>query len=122
LGNDFWDWGIPTALSVIMVADATDLDVIATGGIRTGLDVAKSLSLGAVAAGVAHPLLKPAVRGTVADVIDEIEKIIEGLKVAMYLTGCETLEDLRTKPMVITGDLLKHLQSFGIDYSKYTRM
>ncbi len=122
LGNDFWDWGIPTALSVIMVVDATDLDVIATGGIRTGLDVAKSLSLGAVAAGVAHPLLKPAVRGTVADVIDEVERIIEGLKVAMYLTGCETLKDLRTKPMVITGDLLKRLQSFGIDYSKYTRM
>ncbi len=122
LGHDFWDWGIPTALSVIMVVDATGLDVIATGGIRTGLDVAKSLSLGAVAAGVAHPLLKPAVRGTVADVIDEVEKIVEGLKVAMYLTGCETLEELKTKPMGITGDLLERLQSFGIDHSKYTRM
>jgi len=122
LGNDFWDWGIPTALSVIMVADATELDVIATGGIRTGLDVAKALSLGAVAAGVAHPLLRPAVRGTVAEVIDEVEKIIEGLKVAMYLIGCEALADLTTKPMRITGDLLKHLQFLGIDYSKYTRV
>ncbi|MHA1588723.1 MAG: alpha-hydroxy-acid oxidizing protein, partial [Candidatus Thorarchaeota archaeon] len=113
---------IPTALSVIMVVDATDLDVIATGGIRTGLHVAKSLSLGAVAAGVALPLLRPAVRGTAADVIDEVEKIIEGLKVAMYLTGCETLEELKTKPMGITGNLLKHLKSFGINHSKYTRM
>ena len=42
LGETFWDWGIPTALSVLMVLDSTELDVIATGGIRSGLDVAKA--------------------------------------------------------------------------------
>ncbi|MHA1771031.1 MAG: type 2 isopentenyl-diphosphate Delta-isomerase [Candidatus Thorarchaeota archaeon] len=121
LGLDFWDWGIPTALSVIMVTNATDLDVIATGGIRTGLDVAKALALGANAVGVAYPLLKSAVEGTSKDVIGELKKLIEGLKTAMYLIGCRTVEDLSEQSLLLSPELISTLSSLGIDPGKYTR-
>lgn len=115
LGLEYWDWGIPTALSVILVQDVTDLSIIATGGIRTGLDVAKVLSLGATAAGLAHPLLKPAARGNTSNVIDSLNDIIESLRVAMYLTGSLSVADLRTKQLIITGELRESLQSLDID-------
>ncbi len=118
LGLEFWSWGIPTALSIIMVLDSTELDVIATGGIRSGLDVAKALSLGAISAGVAHPVLRPAVYGSSLDVVVELEKILEGLKVAMYLNGCLTVSDFSSKPLILKGRLVEALQSLDIDYKK----
>ena len=118
LGLEFWDWGIPTAMSVLMVLDSTELDVIATGGIRNGLDVAKALALGSVAAGVAHPLLSPAVHGNALDVIIELERILEGLRVAMYLTGSKKVEELSSKRLILSGKLVESLKSLGIDYLK----
>ncbi len=121
LGLEFWDWGIPTALSVLMVLDSTELDVIATGGIRTGLDIAKALALGATAAGVAHPLLRQAVHGSSLDVVVELERFLEGLTVAMYLTGSQKVEDLSSKQLTLGGKLVDSLKSLGIDYQKVAR-
>ncbi|RDE12932.1 MAG: type 2 isopentenyl-diphosphate Delta-isomerase [Candidatus Thorarchaeota archaeon] len=121
LGHEYWDWGIPTALSLAMVVSSTDLSVIATGGIRTGLDVAKALSLGADAAGVAFPLLKPAVTGKTSDVVNELTKIIESLRVAMYLTGCQYVDDMLGRPVIIQGRLRENLETLGIDYWRYER-
>ncbi|MHA1863282.1 MAG: type 2 isopentenyl-diphosphate Delta-isomerase [Candidatus Thorarchaeota archaeon] len=118
LGLEFWSWGIPTALSIIMVLDSTELDVIATGGIRSGLDVAKALSLGAISAGLAHPVLRPAVHGSSLDVVVELERILEGLKVAMYLNGCSTVSDFSSKPLILKGKLVEALRSLDIDYKK----
>ncbi len=118
LGLEFWDWGIPTALSIIMVLDSTELDVIATGGVRSGLDIAKALSLGAIAAGVAHPLLRPATFGSSLDVVVELERMLEGLKVAMYLTGCSSVADFSSRQLIIKGRLVEALQSLDIDYKK----
>ncbi len=47
LGESFWDWGIPTVASLVEVSQSTKLTVIASGGVRTGKDVAKTLALGA---------------------------------------------------------------------------
>ncbi|MHA2424601.1 MAG: type 2 isopentenyl-diphosphate Delta-isomerase [Candidatus Thorarchaeota archaeon] len=121
LGLDFWDWGIPTALSVIMVGDATDLDIMATGGIRSGMDVAKAVALGASVAGVAHPLLNPAANGSTQQVIDEIEMYLEALRTAMYLVGSSSVEEMTTKPLIITGELKASLKSFDIDYQVIAR-
>ncbi|TFG10260.1 type 2 isopentenyl-diphosphate Delta-isomerase [Candidatus Thorarchaeota archaeon] len=122
LGLDFWDWGIPTALSIVMVGETTDLDIIATGGVRSGLDVAKALSLGAVAAGVAHPFLRPAFEGSTEVVVQEIKKFTEGLRVAMYLNGCEIVEDLVERPLLLSAELIKRLESLDIEYRKFTRL
>jgi isopentenyl-diphosphate delta-isomerase len=121
LGEEFWDWGIPTALSLIMVREATDLSVVATGGIRSGLDVAKALSLGAVAAGIAHPLLRPAVTGTSKDVVLKLRSFIEGLRVAMYLTGSECVDDLTRQPLLLSPALVSTLQALDIRSWKFTR-
>jgi len=118
LGSEYWDWGIPTALSIIMVLDSTKLDVIATGGIRSGLDIAKALSLGAIAAGIAHPLLRPATFGSSLDVIVELERILEGLRVVMYLTGCSNVTDFSSRQLIIKGRLVEALRSLDIDYKK----
>ncbi len=91
LGHLFRDWGIPTPLSVLETADVcrdTGMVVIATGGVRTGLDVARAIALGADAAGMAAAFLD--------DDPDEVfETATRALKTAMFLTGCRTLDELR---------------------------
>jgi len=94
-GKTFWDWGIPTPTSIIEVGEATDwkLPIIATGGIRHGLDAAKSIALGANCAGIAHALLTPA--NTSKDsTFFEINAIIKELRAAMFLVGADTVEKM----------------------------
>jgi isopentenyl-diphosphate delta-isomerase len=57
LGEEFWDWGVPTAASVGLLADL-GLDIIATGGLRSGYDVARAIALGATVGGMAAPVLR----------------------------------------------------------------
>jgi isopentenyl-diphosphate delta-isomerase len=120
LGNIFWDWGIPTAISVIEVRNSTSLPIVATGGIRSGIDVAKSISLGADVAGIAHPLLKPALKGPKA-VAKELELVIAELRTAMFLIGCESIGKLKEAPVVITGKVADWLKARGYDVSYYAK-
>ena len=94
-GQTFWDWGIPTPTCVLEVGKATDWDlpIIATGGIRNGLDVAKALVLGASAAGVAHALLKPAMKDKNATRL-ECDVILRELRTTLFLVGAESVEKL----------------------------
>ena len=115
IGRDFWDWGIPTAYSILECYDV--LPVIATGGIRSGLDLAKALALGAVIGSSALPLLKEAIKGYKA-VENYLKYIIEGLKVAMFLTGCKRVEELRNVEIFIYGRLKDWLELRGYNLSK----
>src|SRR5690606_19270999 len=58
LADELWDWGIPTAASVLQVQGLGFQGIVATGGMRTGTDVAKAVALGATAGGLAAPVLK----------------------------------------------------------------
>jgi isopentenyl-diphosphate delta-isomerase len=101
LGQDFASWGIPTVVSLAEVL-ATGGPVIASGGVRSGLDIAKGLALGADLCGMALPLLKPAMSDDRA-LAEVIEAIHQELTVAMFLTGSSRITDLRKASLHITG-------------------
>ena len=101
LGALLRDWGVPTPVSVVG-AQVTGLPVIATGGIRSGLDAAKALALGATLVGVARPLLQAALEGDHA--VDMwISQFLEELRTVLFLTGAGDAPALRNKPRVIMG-------------------
>ncbi len=119
LGILFWDWGIPTAATTIEVSTTIQGVVLSSGGIRTGLDVAKALALGANAAGAALPFLKVAV--TPEKIEERIKEYINGLKIAMFLTGCKSIQDLQERSrVVITGRTREWLQMRGFDLTPYS--
>jgi len=94
-GKTFWNWGIPTPTSIIDVGEVVSWKkpIIATGGIRNGLDAAKALVLGASAAGVAHTFLKPANQGVDA-IVFEVDTMIKELRAAMFLVGAENVSKM----------------------------
>jgi isopentenyl-diphosphate Delta-isomerase len=120
LGDLFWDWGIPTAISTVEVRESVKLPLLSSGGIRNGLDMAKAIALGANAAGIALPLLKEAYQGPEA-VKAKLEKFINELKVAMYLVGASTISELGSCDLVILGKTREWLKERGIETKKYAR-
>ncbi len=98
----FWNWGIPSPISVKYSSGI--LPTIASGGIRSGVDVFKGLILGAKMAGSASPFLKAALVSD-REVVKLIEQFERQLKIVMLLTGCRNLEDIRNVRYVITGRL-----------------
>lgn len=100
LGATFWDWGIPTPASIVL-ADV-GLPRIATGGVRSGLDVAKGIALGATAAGMAKPMLEAAKVSSDA-VVAELRAVIEELKAAMFLTGSASLAELQEQHAIVSA-------------------
>ncbi len=102
VGKTFWDWGIPSPASVLELVPL-GLPVIASGGVRSGLDVARAIALGATAAGTAGGVLRAASTGY-AETKEELETLVHELKVAMFLTGSRTVADLSKAPYVVTGE------------------
>jgi len=120
VGREFWDWGIPTAVSLIEVVQSVDLSVIASGGVRSGLDVVKALGLGADLAGFALPVLKPAIKSS-EDVKEKIKIIIRQLKTSMFLVGASSTERLKEIPIVLLGRTAEWLKIRGFDIESYAR-
>src|SRR5579871_4373653 len=110
-GQELWDWGIPTAAAVAWLADADSglpaagVDIVASGGIRTGLDLARALALGARAGGLAQPALRAVQEGGRAGGEAYLQRVIDGLRAAVLLTGAAKASDLANAPRVITGEL-----------------
>jgi isopentenyl-diphosphate delta-isomerase len=96
----FAEWGIRTAESMVMVSQAVPkTTIIGSGGIRTGIDVAKVIALGAHAAGIGSPLLRPAAVSSAA-VVAKLQEIVEELRISMFCIGAETLDALRGTPLL----------------------
>jgi isopentenyl-diphosphate delta-isomerase len=101
LGELLRSWGIPTLASVALACRA-GVPVVATGGVRSGLDAAKAIAMGATAVGVARPLLQAALEGEPA--LDKwIDSFRTGLVAAMYLTGSADVPALALARTVVTG-------------------
>lgn len=106
------DWGIPTVTSIALAKRAA-VPIIATGGIRSGVDAAKAIAMGATAVGVARPLLQAALEGADAAVAEWIERFADELRAAMFLTGAAYVEGLRRHPLVVTGETAAWLGQLG---------
>ena len=111
LGERFRDWGLPTAVAVVG-ASAARVPVIATGGVRSGLDAAKALALGATAVGVGRPLLQAALKGEDA-CMEWLASFELELRTAVFLAGIKRASDLRRVPVVITGRSRSWLDQLG---------
>jgi isopentenyl-diphosphate delta-isomerase len=111
LGEEFAEWGIPTAAALLGVRDL-GLAAIASGGIRSGLDVAKAIALGAVAAGVALPVFRAYTAGGATGAGEFVGRLVAGLRTGMLLTGARDLEALGRMPTVL-GPRLRAWVDFG---------
>jgi isopentenyl-diphosphate delta-isomerase len=106
LAAAFANWGIPTAESLVDVAAVRrelareDIRLFASGGIRNGQDVAKCAALGADLVGLASPFLRRAVESEEA-VIEEMELLVDELRIAMFCSGAQSLPDLRRAGVLV---------------------
>jgi len=101
IAETFADWGIPTAEALVAVRQALpEVELVASGGLRTGLDVAKALALGADLAGIAAPLLAAAHRSAEA-LHATLAQVLEELRLTMFITGSATLAELRRPGLLI---------------------
>ncbi|MEM4255622.1 MAG: type 2 isopentenyl-diphosphate Delta-isomerase [Candidatus Norongarragalinales archaeon] len=94
-GALFWDFGIPTVVALQQCSRAVGIPVIASGGVRNGLDVAKSIRLGASLAGAAQPFIKAQAKGGAKGVQEEIRDWTKALAIAMFLTRSKNVAQLR---------------------------
>lgn len=98
----FGEWGIPTAQSILNVRAASkNIPLIASGGIRSGIDVAKSLALGANIAAMARPILLASVESE-QSLHDFLEQVIRQLRICMLGIGAKNIKDI-SKDHLITG-------------------
>ncbi len=106
LGEAFWDWGVPTAASLCELR-GLPLQLIASGGIRTGMQAARALALGARLVGVALPVLRAYVAGGVEGAERYLRNFCDELRIAVMLAGCARAADLSPQHAVLHGALLE---------------
>lgn len=97
LGHTFRDWGIPTPLALQAIRrELPKMNLIATGGIRSGLDIAKALALGATSCGVGLPFMRAAMKSSEA-VFATMDEMRRGLEISLLATGSPSTRHLRTR-------------------------
>jgi isopentenyl-diphosphate delta-isomerase len=117
LDHEWLSWGIPTAASLCeaLTAVPDGIAVVASGGMRSGHDIAKALALGAQAVGIAGPALKlisqPDGEGQLDQFLADLEWT---LKAILVLSGCRNWDQLRRRPLLVTGRLREWLQLRGL--------
>ncbi|MDO9574827.1 MAG: type 2 isopentenyl-diphosphate Delta-isomerase, partial [Candidatus Contubernalis sp.] len=119
LDNQLLNWGIPTLTSLLEVMDVVKYkgEVIASGGINDAMTLAKYLCLGAKAVGIAGLPIKIIVQQGEEVFLKWLENLMNNLKIIMAMVGAANLEELRNKPLVITGETASWMDKRGVDLS-----
>lgn len=104
LAEELWDWGIPTAASVLQLA-GLPLEIIATGGLKRGTDVARAVALGATCGGLAAEVLRAHKAGGYEGAKTFLRRTITTVRSIMLLTGCRTVAELRRAPRILGPQL-----------------
>jgi isopentenyl-diphosphate delta-isomerase len=104
LAEELWDWGIPTAASLVQLR-GLGLTTIATGGIRSGTDVARAIALGASAGGLAAPVLKAYRASGIDGARAFLRQVVQSIRAIMLLTGSPTLAHLQRAPALLGPNL-----------------
>ena len=111
LADVFREWGIPTPVSILNVRKVSNKVIIATGGLRTGIDIARSIVLGADIGGFAFKFLKSSLddqqQGTISNTIKEIKTLKKELKSCLWLLNLKKINELKgnREKRIITGKL-----------------
>lgn len=104
--TELYGWGIPTAASLINCRKMPkDLNLVASGGIRSGMDIVKSIVLGAQIVGISGELLAYLIHGGYANAKEYLANLIYKIKILMILLGKQNIEELRNTEYKITGKL-----------------
>ena len=104
--SDIYSWGIPTALSLIQCRSISkDLTLISSGGIRTSIDILKSLILGANLVGISGQMLREVIEGGYTRANNYMEGLTYKLKALMLLTGSKNIDELQKTPYKARGEL-----------------
>lgn len=112
-GTLFRDWGVPTPIAVLE-ARYGGSEIVATGGLRSGLDAARALAIGADLAGYASAVLAPAAEGS-EPLAATLERLVSSLRTAMFLSGASAIDELAEVPVVVEGHSRLWAQALGHD-------
>jgi isopentenyl-diphosphate delta-isomerase len=94
LGKTYSEWGILTSVSLLECTSTVKIPIIASGGLRSGLDIAKAMVLGAKYGAMALPILKLAKKSK-PSLLSYVDQVYLEFKTAMFLTGCKKVDELR---------------------------
>lgn len=118
--DDLLFWGQTTPESLLEAHSlVNEIDIIASGGIKTPLDIAKSLAMGAQAIAMAGEMLHVLLEDDVDGLIEKIEGMKEELTGIYCLLGAKTTADLRNTDLIISGETKDYAQARGMDRSYY---
>jgi isopentenyl-diphosphate delta-isomerase len=112
LGGELAEWGLPTAVSVALCVRA-GLTVIASGGLRSGYDVARALALGARCGGMAAPMLRAQRASGTEGVAAAIAEVVAAIRAVCVLTGCKNVKDLARAPRHLGAPLRTFIDDMG---------
>lgn len=110
LGEIFWDWGIPTAASLVEVKKTVKVPIIASGGLRNGMEMAKCIVLGASMCAMAYPFLLKAAESK-EQLFNFADTVIAELKSTMFLIGAMNLSVLKSSRYILTGPLADQISN-----------
>ncbi len=111
MAQDFADWGNPTPI-VLAAMPHNYVPILASGGIRNGVDVAKSLALGATLAGLALPFVQSESSGGLDGVLELIETLTQSLKTAMLMTGNRSIADLSHTGLILSDPFISQVRQY----------